>query len=447
MGRANVYLPDELERRVKAARIPISEVCQRALLAAVEAAENGPDRFDEALRTQIRRGRAAGEAWAAAAPPDQLLRLARDLRLDEIPAEALPPDLYSLTGDESAAWEAGFCAAARDAASAAVSADRGAPDRGPGDGAEPTASPAEPTAPVSLAKAEPEIGSELGDDSGCRIGSTVDETAVCFDPHAAVRSGKSPLYAILGQGDLRARLSLSVAQDAASRGAAVVLVDLSGQISARARGLGTKVRVVRASAPAVPSLDDLVGGAAGLGGLFELLTSRSAGGGLGALFSPAADELPRPGHVTVVDVAGEGGLASALSLAHAAHLLRQLAAPADHPRLVHIDLPSTVNVPGPLAAGLNRIVRAARDRNTALGLSAESARTVTDLSGNGALLSTVFAFATSNPLEADRLRDLLGPAAPILVNAPGATAAAGDETWVAMRDLDGRLGQVRLEVW
>jgi hypothetical protein len=115
--------------------------------------------------------------------------------------------------------------------------------------------------------------------------------------------------------------------------------------------------------------------------------------------------------------------------------------------LVHIDLPSTVNVPGPLAAGLNRIVRAARDRNTALGLSAESARTVTDLSGNGALLSTVFAFATSNPLEADRLRDLLGPAAPILVNAPGATAAAGDETWVAMRDLDGRLGQVRLEVW
>ena len=41
MGRANVYLPDELERRVKAAQIPISEVCQRALLAAVEAAENG----------------------------------------------------------------------------------------------------------------------------------------------------------------------------------------------------------------------------------------------------------------------------------------------------------------------------------------------------------------------------------------------------------------------
>ncbi|MDQ1734055.1 MAG: hypothetical protein QOH56_306, partial [Pseudonocardiales bacterium] len=25
MGRANVYLPDDLERRVKAARIPISE--------------------------------------------------------------------------------------------------------------------------------------------------------------------------------------------------------------------------------------------------------------------------------------------------------------------------------------------------------------------------------------------------------------------------------------
>ena len=34
MGRANVYLPDELERRVKAAQIPVSEVCQRALVIA-----------------------------------------------------------------------------------------------------------------------------------------------------------------------------------------------------------------------------------------------------------------------------------------------------------------------------------------------------------------------------------------------------------------------------
>ena len=48
MGRANVYLPDELERRVKAAAIPISEVCQRALLVAVEEAENRGRRFDEA---------------------------------------------------------------------------------------------------------------------------------------------------------------------------------------------------------------------------------------------------------------------------------------------------------------------------------------------------------------------------------------------------------------
>ena len=40
MGRANVYLPDDLERRVKAARIPVSEVCQQALLKAVEAAES-----------------------------------------------------------------------------------------------------------------------------------------------------------------------------------------------------------------------------------------------------------------------------------------------------------------------------------------------------------------------------------------------------------------------
>ncbi len=446
MGRANVYLPDELERRVKAAQVPISEVCQRALLAAVEAAENGARRFDDEVRAQLRRGREAGGSWAARVPSEQLLRLARSLSLDEIPADALPADLYSLTGEQSLAWEAGFCAAAREAAAAAVSADRvvGAT----GDGAQESASAPEapPGVPHAKTGARSDPGPGLGDDSGCHIGVTVEEAAVSFDPHAAVRAGKSPLFAILGQGDLRARLSLSVAQDAASRGAAVMLVDASGQISARARGLGKNVRVVRSSPPTIPTLDDLAGGAAGLAGLWELL-SGSASGGLGGLFSAAGQQLPPPGHVTVVDVASDGGLAGALSFARAGHLLRQLATPADHPRLVHIDLPSTITVPAPLVAGLTRITRAAGDRNTALGLSADSVRVITDLSGNGARLSTVFAFATSNPVEADQLRDLLGPAAPILINPPGTTPVVEDQTWVAMRDLHGRLGQIRLDAW
>ena len=64
MGRANVYLSDDLERRVKAAQLPISEICQRALLAAVEAAESSSGLLDNALREQFQRGRAAGEIWA-----------------------------------------------------------------------------------------------------------------------------------------------------------------------------------------------------------------------------------------------------------------------------------------------------------------------------------------------------------------------------------------------
>jgi hypothetical protein len=446
VGRANVYLPDELERRVKAAQIPISEVCQRALLAAVEAAENGANRFDDGIRAQLSRGREAGESWAARVAPEQLLRLARSLSFEEIPADALPADLYSLTGEQSLAWEAGFCAAAREAASAAVSADRVV--AAPADGAQENAPAPEPPpgAPQAKTDAGSEPGPGLGDDSGCHIGVTVDEAPVSFDPHAAVRAGKSPLYAILGQGDLRARLSLSVAQDAASRGAAVVLVDVSGQISARARGLGKNVRVVRSSPPTIPTLDDLAGGAVGLAGLWELL-SGSAGGGLGGLFGAAGQQLPPPGHVTVVDVAGDGGLAGALSFVQAAQLIRELATPVEHPRLVHIDLPSTITVPAPLAAGLTRITRATGDRNTALGLSADSVRVITDLSGNGARLSTVFAFATSNPVEADQLRDLLGPAAPILINPPGTTQVAEEQTWVAMRDLHGRLGQIRLDAW
>jgi hypothetical protein len=446
VGRANVYLPDELERRVKAAQIPISEVCQRALLAAVEAAEQGAGRFDDAVRTQLRRGRDAGESWAARVPVEQLLALARTLSFDEIPGDALPADLYALTHEQALAWEAGFCAAARDAVTAAVSTDRilGAP----GDGGEQAASsPEPPRARLDKTGAHSETASELGDDSGCQIGFTVDQTPVCFDPHTAVRAGKSPLFAIFGPGDLRVRLCLSLAQDAASRGAAVVIVDASGQLSARARGLGKNVRIVRSSPPTMPSWDDLVGGAAGLGGLWELLSGWSAGSGLGGLLGAAGQQLPPPGHVTVIDVAGDGGLASALSLAQAAQLLRQLATPADHPRLVHIDLPSTISVPAPIATGLSRIIHAARDRDTALGLSADSVRAVTDLSGNGSLLSTVFAFATSNPVEADQLRDLLGPTAPILMNPPDATTAAQEQTWITMRDLHGRLGQLRLDAW
>jgi hypothetical protein len=80
-------------------------------------------------------------------------------------------------------------------------------------------------------------------------------------------------------------------------------------------------------------------------------------------------------------------------------------------------------------------------------VSADSAQAVTDLSGGGSLLSTVFAFATSNPVEADRLRDLLGAGAPILLNPPGAVATPDDATWVVLRDLHGRLGQVRLDAW
>ncbi|HEX8767980.1 MAG TPA: hypothetical protein VF714_06395, partial [Jatrophihabitans sp.] len=113
MGRANVYLPDELERRVKAAQIPISEVCQRALLAAVEAAEGAGHPFGEEVGRQFQRGWQAGLRWTEQAPHEALLTLLRDQRLDQIPAEMLPPDLYSLTSEQTLAWEAGFMESAR----------------------------------------------------------------------------------------------------------------------------------------------------------------------------------------------------------------------------------------------------------------------------------------------------------------------------------------------
>ena len=190
MGRANVYLPDELERRVKAAAIPISEVCQRALLAAVEEAENRGRRFSEATRTQLLLGREAGESWVASASPEQLFALVRNPHLEQIPADALPDDLYSLTGEQSLAWEAGFSAAARAAAAAAasaVSADRGVGP--PAQDADLGGAEADPTSQERPADedAQPEPEPGLGDDAGCRIGSTVDGAAVSFDPHAGGR--------------------------------------------------------------------------------------------------------------------------------------------------------------------------------------------------------------------------------------------------------------------
>jgi hypothetical protein len=61
------------------------------------------------------------------------------------------------------------------------------------------------------------------------------------------------------------------------------------------------------------------------------------------------------------------------------------------------------------------------------------------------MLSTVFAFATSSPAEAGRLRDLLGADAPILVDPPGTTVTPGDDAWAVMRDRHGRLGQIRID--
>ena len=482
MGRANVYLPDDLERRVKAAQIPISEVCQRALLAAVEAAERG-GRLGSDAREQLRRGRAAGRLWARTAAPEQLLQLIREQRFDEIPAEALPEDFYSLTAEQSLAWEAGFSMAAREAALLAVAQDAAEPSTSAVGLDKPAAGGSGAAGPGGVAAgAESGSGASgggasgggasgggqdasddadtgrrtgeaaesgaagLGDGTGARIGVTVDGRPVSFDPHTAVRAGKSPLFAVLGPGELRGRLTMSLAQDAAARGTAVVLLDVSGQLSSQARGLGKNVRVVRPSRPTMPPLEDLARGGPGLGGLFEML-SGFASGGLMDVFGMAGQQLPPPGHVTVLDLVGDGGLSSALALAQAAQLLGQLAAPADHPRLVQIDLPSTVAVPPPVAARLGRLFRAARERNAALGLSADSAQMVTDLSGPGSLLSTVFAFATSNPVEAGRLRTILGSSAPILVNPPGAVPTADDPAWVVMRDLEGRLGQVRLDAW
>ncbi|MEA2461997.1 MAG: hypothetical protein QOH90_2174 [Actinomycetota bacterium] len=475
MGRANVYLPDDLERRVKAARIPISEVCQRALLAAVEAAEGAGHPFGPEIGEQFGRGWQAGLRWTEQAAPEELLTLLRDQRLEEIPSGMLPADLYSLTQEEALAWEAGFAEAAR----ATVRMPRPAtaePASGPsltkaGAASQPAAETAPPAQPSqqdepnqqdesaqhqppgdeSAQQDEPAGGpttrqAELGDESGCQIGMTLDGHRVCFDPHAALRAGKSPLFAVLGQADERARLVLSVAQDAAARGSGGVLVDLSGQLVSRAAGLGKNVRIVRRP-QAVPRLEELVQGAVGLSGLWDTVAGLSRGAGLTQLFANPGEERIEPGYVTVIGLAEAGQLGAALPVIQ---LLGQFASRASFPRLLHVDLPAGMTVPPPFAARLGRIVRTARQQNAAVGLSAENADTVGQLSGDGALLSTAIAFATSSPAEADRLRALLGVDAPILLNPPGSSVrprSEADPTWAAMRDLHGRLGQVRMEGW
>jgi hypothetical protein len=457
MGRANVYLPDDLERRVKAAQIPISEVCQRALLAAVEAAEGAGHPFGEEVGAQFRRGWQAGVRWTEQASVEQLLTLLRDQRLAEIPAEMLAQDLYSLTQEEVVAWEAGFQQAAR-ATVRMPEAVGGSPvSTPPGESASVedkvssqqagTVDLTKDTGAGSSVQAEPApegpSSDELGDDSGCQIGVTLEGNRVSFDPHAAVRAGKSPLFAILGQAELRARLVLSVAQDAASRGTGVVLLDLSGQLASRAAGLGRNVRVVRRSMPAMPGLDDLVQGAVGLGGLWDTVAGLSRGSGLGQLLGGFNERL-EPGYVTVIGLSGEGQLGA---IVPAMQILSQFASKTDFPRMLHVDLPAGMTIPAIFSSRLGRIVRTAREQNAAIGLSAENADTLSQIAGGGALLSTAVAFATSNPVEADRLRNLLGLDAPILLNPPGTPMLPGDDTWAVMRDLHGRLGQLRMKGW
>src|SRR4051812_17697471 len=195
MGRANIYLPDDLERRVKAARIPLSEVCQQALLKAVEAAESGPSPLGDGVAGAYHQGTQAGERWARAASPVTLLTLLRDQRLDQIPADHLPESWYSLSDELTTAWEAGFVEAARGAARAAVDV---APGSGPAPDAAPDAVPDDTPTGGPEDRADP-AGEELvivespplGDDSTSYIGLDHAGRRVAFDPHAAVAAEKS----------------------------------------------------------------------------------------------------------------------------------------------------------------------------------------------------------------------------------------------------------------
>ena len=498
MGRANIYLSDELDRRVRAAKLPISEICQQALLTAVEAAEAGPAPLGAGAGDCFAAGWTAGGAWVAEAPATELLRLARDLTLPEIPKELLPATWFSWNDEQTLAWEAGFLEAARSAVRAALAADLSTPtlparttpavpagsattraeggraSDGPdadiaatgdataaGDAAAGDAAAREhragsvPDSPVELLKPAGEGGStRLGDSSRSYVGVDRDGSRVAFDPHTALEADKSPLFAVLGPADQRARLTLSIGQDAAARGAAVVVVDLSGVMASRATGLGRNVRVLRGSGASLPPIEELMRGGGNLRGVWEAVAGLAAGsGGLfpGGMFpgtggpSFGGEDLVKPGYVTVVTTSGDGAMSSVLSAAHALRTLASLTSVTDHPRLLQVDLPTGVTVPAAVASFLTRQIRTARDHDVAFGLSAESAETVTSVGGSGALLSTVFGFATTSPVEADRLRDLLGASAPVLLNPPGTSPRLGDETWCVMRDLAGRLGQVRID--
>jgi hypothetical protein len=448
MGRANVYLPDDLERRVKAARIPVSEVCQQALLKAVEAAESARSPLGDEVVGAYRDGGQAGERWARASSPVTLLTLLRDQRLDQIPTDQLPESWYALSDELTTAWEAGFVEAARGVARAAVDVPPGddqALDSTPATGT--TSAPDDGPEPAGAEPVMVEPPS-LGDDSTNYIGLDHASRRVAFDPHAAVAQDKSPLFAILGPPDQRARLALTIGQDAASRGVAVVLLDVSGQLTPRARGLGKTVRLPSTQQPAMPSLDALLGSPeGGMRGLWDLLGGLSAaGGGLFPTAGASSRGLVTPGYVTVLSLAGEGPLGGVSGAMNALRALSELTSKAAHPRLLIVDLPTGVAVPGQLAAALGRFMRSAREHDVALGLSAESTQAVADIGGTGALLSTVFAFPTSSPAEARRLRTLLGADAPILVHPPGFVPSPEDEVWCTIRDISGRLGQVRLDV-
>ena len=360
----------------------------------------------------------------------------------------------------TAAWEAGFVEAARGAARAAVAvapaqdaaADTPpdpAPDSAP-DAAVPNVTPSSGRADSPRAAGEELVIDEtpqLGDGSTAYIGLDHAGRRVAFDPHAAVAEDKSPLFAVLGPADQRAPLALTIGLDAASRGVAVVLLDVSGQLTPRASGLGKTVRLPSTPQHTMPSLDALLGGSeGGMRGLWDLLGGLSAaGGGLFPASGASSRGLVTPGYVTVLSVAGEGPMGGVFGAMNALRALSELASKAAHPRLLLVDLPTGVAVPGQLAAALGRFMRTARQNDVALGLSAESTEAVADVGGTGALLSTVFAFPTTSPAEARRLRTLLGPDAPILVHPPGFVPRPEDEVWCTMRDLSGRLGQVCLD--
>ncbi|MDQ1636619.1 MAG: hypothetical protein QOJ32_3428, partial [Frankiaceae bacterium] len=203
------------------------------------------------------------------------------------------------------------------------------------------------------------------------------------------------------------------------------------------------VRVIRSTAPSMSGIEDLFRGGGDLRTMWQTVAGLTAGAGL--FPGGGTDDVVKPGYVTVLSPSGDGALGGMLSAASAVRTLAGLTAVTDHPRLLQVDLPSGVTVPAAVATVLTKLIGTARDHDVAFGLSAESAATVTGVGGSGALLSTVFGFATTSPVEADLLRDLLGASAPVLLNPPGAAAQRGDEAWCVMRDLEGRLGQVHID--